>query len=272
MIVAQITMDSVMEMQKLSEKEQYEAFVEKFKPKVTTDDCLTPPEVFDAIAGWVCCEYGIKTEQIVRPFWPGADYETTDYPDGCVVVDNPPFSIESKILSFYLNRGIRFFLFAPSLTLCSCVRDKDATIIVTNSDIVYANGAKVRTGFITNLDERNRIRTAPVLSKIINEEVKKLRAKDKRVMPKYSYPDCIISSANLQRIACIDFAVPKSEAVFISEIDEQKAKGKAIFGGGLLISERAAVERAAAERAAVERWHLSEREKKIQRGLQSSAE
>ena len=36
-------------------------------------------------------------------------------------------------------------------------------------------------------------------------------------------------------------------------MDEQKKIGKAIFGGGLLVSERAAAERAAAERAAAEK-------------------
>ena len=28
--------------------EDYEAFVEKFKPKLTTDDCFTPTAVYDA--------------------------------------------------------------------------------------------------------------------------------------------------------------------------------------------------------------------------------
>ncbi|MFR0556541.1 hypothetical protein [Pseudoscardovia radai] len=50
---------------------------------------------------------------IVRPFWPGTDYERAQYPDGCVVVDNPPFSILAKIIRFYQAHGIRFFLFAP---------------------------------------------------------------------------------------------------------------------------------------------------------------
>ena len=40
--------------------------------------------------------------------------------------------------------------------------------------------------------------------------------------------------------------------------DGQREKGDAIFGGGLLLSERAA-----AERAAAERWALSDREKAL---------
>ena len=51
----------------------YEEFVEKFKPKLTTDDCATPPLVFDAVLHWVCNEYGIDPDRVVRPFWPGLD-------------------------------------------------------------------------------------------------------------------------------------------------------------------------------------------------------
>jgi hypothetical protein len=40
-----------------------------------------------------------------------------------------------------------------------------------------------------------------------------------------------------------------------------------MFGSGFLLSEKAAAEKAAAEKAAALRWELSEREKKIIRGL-----
>ena len=46
----------------------YEEFVEKFKPKKTTDDCITPPLVYEAVKKWACAEYGIHPETIVRPF------------------------------------------------------------------------------------------------------------------------------------------------------------------------------------------------------------
>lgn len=89
--------------------ETYEEFVEKFKPKKTTDDCITPPLIYETVKSWACKEYGIDSERIVRPFWPGADYRTFNYPDECVVLDNPPFSILTQICEFYLNRGIPFF-------------------------------------------------------------------------------------------------------------------------------------------------------------------
>ena len=106
--------------------ESYEEYVEKFKPKKTTDDCYTPPEVYEVIKDWVCRRYGTDPEKIIRPFWPGADYQSMEYPEGCVVVDNPPFSILSKICEYYLERGIPFFLFAPSLTCLNGKKDRAA--------------------------------------------------------------------------------------------------------------------------------------------------
>lgn len=33
--------------------ENYEEFVNKFKPKLTTDDCYTPPKIYSVILEWV---------------------------------------------------------------------------------------------------------------------------------------------------------------------------------------------------------------------------
>ena len=75
----------------------YDGFIEKFKPKKTTDDCYTPPAVYDAILGWLRENANIEGREIVRPFYPGGDFERYEYPEGCIVVDNPPFSIFAKI-------------------------------------------------------------------------------------------------------------------------------------------------------------------------------
>ena len=72
---------------------EYKAFVEKFKPKKTTDDCYTPERVYEAVAAWVAARYGVDRSRFVRPFWPGGDYESYPYKAGDVVVDNPPFSL-----------------------------------------------------------------------------------------------------------------------------------------------------------------------------------
>ena len=117
----------------------YDEFVEKFKPKLTTDDCYTPPVVYEAVANWTANEYGLDKSAFVRPFYSGGDYENFDY-SGKIVVDNPPFSILSKIVDFYVNHGIRFLLFAP--TLVSVIRLSDVcSVLCTGVDITYENGA-----------------------------------------------------------------------------------------------------------------------------------
>ena len=60
------------------ETEKYKAFVDKFKPKKTTDDCYTPPYIYDAVKDWAVKEYGLEGRPIVRPFYPGGDYENVE--------------------------------------------------------------------------------------------------------------------------------------------------------------------------------------------------
>ena len=261
--------------------EDYDGFVEKFKPKKTTDDCYTPPEVYEIIRDWACAEYGIDPDAIVRPFWPGGDYESFDYPDGCCVVDNPPFSMLVKIQRFYLDEGIPFFLFAPSLTCLSgaslCM---DVCHVVCDAKITYENGAAVPTSFVTSYDEGIVARTAPELGKAINAKVDELHRREHVELPKYDYPDYVVTAAMMQRWSKygIEFEVRREDCAHIRKLDAQKERGKWIFGSGLLLSERAAAERAAAERAAAERaaaeraaaerarahvWELSDRERAI---------
>lgn len=254
---------------------EYDAFTEKFQPKKTTDDCYTPPLVFDAIRDWACDRYGIDPANIVRPFYPGGDYESFPYQDGCVVLDNPPFSILSRICEFYLNRGIPFFLFAPSLTAFA---GRSVVLrmnhIICDADITYENGAVVRTAFVTSFGGDVIAQTAPDLGKAIRAACDKIKAETRREIPKYTYPDHILTAAMLQRYSKygVDFSVRRKDCAFVPRLDAQKEAGKSIFGGGLLLSERAAAERAAAERVAAERaaahvWALSEREKGIVAGL-----
>ena len=132
------------------DNDQYNAFVDKFKPKKTTDDCYTPDNVYNAVADWVAKEYGKDRQTFVRPFYPGGDYQGYDYPQSCVVVDNPPFSILAQINKFYLANGIRFFLFAPTLTVFGN-RANGICNIVTDTTITYENGATVNTSFITKI-------------------------------------------------------------------------------------------------------------------------
>ena len=89
--------------------ETYEEFVDKFKPKRTTDDCYTPEGIYDVVRDYVIEKYDLQGRPVIRPFWPGGDYEKFDYPEDCVVIDNPPFSILARILDFYAEKKIEFF-------------------------------------------------------------------------------------------------------------------------------------------------------------------
>ena len=242
--------------------ETYEQFVEKFKPKKTTDDCYTPEPVYEAVRDWACREYGIDPADVVRPFWPGGDYEAADYPEGCAVIDNPPFSILTAICAFYLDRGIPFFLFAPSLTCLGgarvCMRMNH---LITDCNVVYENGAAVATSFVTNMGGGEYVmQSAPGLTREVNAAIE--ACQERRSVPRYVYPYEVATAAMLQRYAKygVEFGVRRDECLRISALDMQRDAGKAIFGGGLLLGERAAAERAAAERAAAERWTLSKRE------------
>ena len=269
----------------MTEDEKYTEFVEKFKPKVTTDDCYTPLLVYEVVKDWACEEYGISPDSIVRPFYPGGDYEHFHYPDGCVVLDNPPFSILSKICAFYLDRGIPFFLFAPSLTAFNARNALRMNHIICDADITYENGAIVRTAFVTSFGGDIIAQTAPELKKRIDIAVKETYRSDKKTIPKYEYPDHVLTAAMMQKYSKygIDFKVSQAEAAHISALDSQRRFGKSIFGSGLLLSDKKAAEKAAAEKAAAEKaaaekaaaekaaaekanaivWELSDRERDI---------
>ena len=246
-------------------KDEYQLFVDKFKPKLTTDDCYTPECIYQEVLKWTGERYGVRTEDVVRPFYPGGDYQNFHYPERCTVVDNPPFSIFKQIVVFYVNHGIRFFLFAPGLTamgVVASVKPMPVTLIAAGASVTYANGAVVNTSFVTNLDCPDVIaRSEPELRRRICEVNKKNVKKHKKTIRKLAYPSCVVTGASMNRLSVygVEYAVRSSQCCFVRKLDGQK---QSIFGGGLLLSERAAAERAAAERII-----LSDREIEIQKML-----
>lgn len=274
MIQLQIGMDEVLKLEAQGHEKAYQEFKDKFKPKKTTDDCYTPANVYDVIADWVASEYSLDKASFVRPFYPGESYQDREYPDGCVVVDNPPFSILAEIITWYANKGIRFFLFGPGLTIFSA-RNVDVTYICVGADITYANGAQVCTSFVTNLDTC-RARTAPDLYRLIQTENDRNVYESKVHLPKYEFPDYVVTAAILQRWSKhgITYRLNKEDCIRISALDSMKEVGKEIYGGGYLLSEDAAKTRAEAEQQALEIaaggvrvWTISEREQQIARAL-----
>ena len=247
--------------------EEYQEFLKKFEAKKTTDDCYTPDNIYDAVRDWAAEKYEIGNAAIVRPFYPGGDYKSEKYPSGCVVIDNPPFSIISEICEWYTSKKINFFLFAPTLTLLGIMRGS-ANYVACGCGVVYENGASVNTSFVTNMGG-NKIVAAADLREILDDENKKNLKKLHRELPKYSYPDEVLTATMLCYMAAhgVSLEISEKDAHFIRALDAQKVSGKGLFGSGFLLSEKAAAEKAAAEKVNTNIWELSEREWKIIRGL-----
>jgi hypothetical protein len=243
----------------------YESFLKKFTdaPK-TTDDCYTPPDVYEAVLRYVGSIYDLKGKKILRPFYPGGDYMLAEYPADGVVIDNPPFSMFTNICRFYVKKGVKFFLFGPGLTIFSVVND--CTCVIINTDIEFSNKAKVRCNFATNLLGDVAATTAPELDRMICE----CKSQNQKAnLPKYKYPDNLLSVSDMQTICHngVKFEVHRAEAVMVRNLDRHPFSKKGLFGNHLLISDAKAQAKAQAkfnctedDRIIVE---LSERERKI---------
>ena len=107
--------------------------------------------------------------------------------------------------------------------------------------LTYQNGAEVNTSFLTNLDPA-QVRTAPELHRQITAAL----------MGKWSKYG-------------VDLRIMPEDCTFVRKLDAMGGKG--IFGGGYLLSTRAAAERAAAEVARATRWELSDRERAIVKAM-----
>lgn len=199
----------------MAKDETYEQFVEKFKRPLTTDDCYTPEPIYNVIAQRVQHLYHVDPSTFCRPFYPGGDYEHYDY-TGKIVVDNPPFSIEAKIVDFYNKNNIKFFLFTNGLTV-AYYANRGCGMVIIKSSIVYENGAKPKTAFITNLD--NRI----IIDGVLSERLRIMQLKPKK--QKYILPSNVKTSAELIKMC-------KPNEVMIFDRYEPYTERK-LYGGAI---------------------------------------
>lgn len=174
--------------------DDYANFCAKFEPKKTTDDCYTPPNVYETVKNFVVEKLlnDGKKYQILRPFYPTKDYLTENYTPDTVVIDNPPFSLYSKIVRNYLAMGVKFFLFAPALTQF-VVNAENVCYIITAANIIYKNGARVRTNFTTNLLPDYRVWICPELL----QRIKAAQNERKKEQTAANLPQNVYSSARL---------------------------------------------------------------------------
>ena len=138
---------------------------------MANDELYTPNRVYEVIKNWAVKRYGLEGREIIRPFYKGGDYKRANYPKGCVVIDNPPFSIGAQIVDFYLEKGIDFFLFCQTqkgIDLLNAREDK-ISFIASGAKVKYDNQDNgIATSFITNLEKEQLLIVACDLS----EEIK----------------------------------------------------------------------------------------------------
>ena len=133
--------------------------------------------------------------------------------------------------------------------------------VVAGADVTYENGAIVQTSFVTSFGAA-KVTVCPELHCSVEAASRAalvIRAAAQR-MPKYEYPVEVATAARLGWIAShgIAMEIMPDSCVPIRALESPRAKGKAIYGGGLLLSQSVA-----AEKAAAEKWSLSEAEKEI---------
>ena len=171
--------------------EEYYEWLGKFEKKYTTDECYTPPAVYETIKNYVVKFFGLEDKTIERPFYPGGDYEKAaeSYDENTVVIDNPPFSLTAKIVRIYQALSVRFFLFTQMKTALQHI-DKGVSVWFMPSYMVYSGGERVDTAFITNLDNVQCIRTVPELDFCVNPR----RAKN-------TYPPNLYIASHFRRMS-----------------------------------------------------------------------
>ena len=254
------------------DSQAYFEWLSKFEAKKTTDDCYTPPAVYDAVLEYVNDHVlNLDGLKVIRPFYPKGDYtDLSQYDENSIVIDNPPFSLSARIYKFYQEHNIKFFLFSPALTVFSSMRHiHGITAVIAPHGITYGNGAVVNTSFVTNLMPSIKVKTAPILLEKLIKAEKLLKAE----LPKYNYPDNVLMVNSLHKLckAGIDFEVNANSCQHISQLASQKDKGKALFGGGLIVSdcvaEKLKAEKLKAEKLKAEKtviiWELSDSERQI---------
>ena len=150
-----------------------------------------------------------------------------------------------RILTLWLT-----ILFAPGLVIFR--RKGLACAICSDTQIIYENGAVVRTGFLTNL-EPAVARSAPDLYREITKAIKEKKAMQKKKIRKLEFPHELITASQINSMSKhgVSFKImPEDCSERTSKLDMMDGS---IFGGGYLLSEKAIAEKAIAEKAIAEK-------------------
>lgn len=171
----------------------WDAYVKKFgdKPR-TTDETYTPKNVYEAVYNWVDKHfYSLKGYKVVRPFFPGGNYEKDlkKYDKNTVVLDNPPFSQVIEIIKTYREHNIKFLLFVPMPSAIRAIYD-GCGLICPRVALTFENGAQVKTFFAHNFF------TEPSL--IVSDKLDTALGMDKKAKKRqYKVPPEVLCVKNL---------------------------------------------------------------------------
>lgn len=133
-----------------------------------------------------------------------------------------------------MKQGIKYFLFCPTLT--SLYKKHEDCLVITERKITYTNGALVNTSFVTNLDDKNAIVTAPDLSLLLKQAKSQEVKSRKRVEKKY--PKNVVSLAMLGSLTRRGqfVTIPKNACCTVREIEAEKNARLEAFGRKLLVA------------------------------------
>lgn len=211
----------------------------------STDECYTPPAVYDTVLDYAVDRYGLQDKHVVRPFIPGGNYQKYVYDKNDVVVDNPPFSITTKIAKWYIVNNIPFFMFINGLygvSLSRGLRGK-ATVIVTDANVSFYNKGsekRIKLGFVTNLEPKDIIiRGDATLTNRLNGLVKKKSFKRFRYPHNFLKNNDILSALQHN----VELKLTTDNCLFEDNLDYHKAQMHAkqqrfgVFGGGYLVND-----------------------------------
>lgn len=202
---------------------EYEEWVKHFGAKHTTDECFTPAEVYENVLQFVKKHWPEQLEgkRIIRPFYPGGGYENEDYTNA-VVIDNPPFSIMSKIVKFYTENKIPFFLFAHLNTLFNTIAPG---YVICYDSVIYENGANVATGFVTSF-----------FHGIIG--IRGVQKQNKKKREKTEMPEGYASAAQMRKyLRSLEDGEEKYWDYMYGSRIRKTPEGRSIFGGAYKIKE-----------------------------------
>ena len=166
---------------------------------------------------------------------------------------------ETGILVLHWSRQI-----GKSFTLASWSVDR----LLTRPGrlVTVLSNSKVNNSFVTNMEPPDVLAVAAIDLFDALDAINAANEKQgKKTVTKLALPSELVTAANLGYLTVhhTPFTVRRSDATFVRRLDNYATS---IFGGGFLLSPRAAAERAAAGRAAAKRIELSERERQLIKG------